>query len=127
MIKSLLDDDQNNPSEPTSGTESPLTGSDSADPFAPDPRWEEEPARQEEPFILSEAAPESFGETTRRSGLAWSVGIAFFASVIFMMVLGWGADLLFGTAPWGIAAGIILGALIGFIQLFRISSEIFRK
>ena len=119
MIKSLLDDDPNESPDPSESTGSPVAGGSEVDPFAPDPKWDEQPPKQEEPFILSEAAPESFGETTRRSGLAWSVGIAFFASVIFMMVLGWGADLLFGTAPWGIAAGIILGALIGFVQLFH--------
>lgn len=126
MIKSLLDD-QNESPDPAASTDPRVVDGNEADPFAPDPKWDEQPPKQEEPFILSEAAPESFAETTRRSGLAWSVGIAFFASVIFMMVLGWGADLLFGSSPWGIAVGIVLGALIGFVQLFRISSEIFRK
>ena len=37
-----------------------------------------------------------------------------------MLILGWGADLLLGSAPWGIVGGIVLGSLIGFIQFFRI-------
>ena len=72
-------------------------------------------------------AAETTEETVRRSGMAWSAGIAFFASVAFCLFLGWIADWLLGTSPWGIVAGIVLGSLIGFMQFFRISSRIFRK
>jgi len=44
-----------------------------------------------------------------------------------MLVIGWGADLLFASSPWGIVVGIALGALIGFFQFFRITSQIFKK
>jgi F0F1-type ATP synthase assembly protein I len=44
-----------------------------------------------------------------------------------MLILGWGADLLLGSAPWGVVVGIVLGSVIGFVQLFRISSQIFKK
>ncbi|HKP69385.1 MAG TPA: AtpZ/AtpI family protein [Pyrinomonadaceae bacterium] len=70
---------------------------------------------------------DSVAETTRRSGLAYSAGIAFFAAVVFMLILGWGADVLLGTRPWGIVFGIVIGSIIGFIQFFRISSQIFKK
>jgi len=87
-----------------------------------------EPSRPDnEPFVLSGSQPESAGETARRSGLAWSMGVVFFSAVVFMLVIGWGADLLFGSSPWGMVVGIVIGALIGFIQLFRISSQIFKK
>ena len=78
-------------------------------------------------FVISEAEPESMAETVRRSGLAYSAGIVFVAAVVFMLTLGWGADLLFGSSPWGVVAGIVLGSIIGFVQLFRISSQIFKK
>jgi F0F1-type ATP synthase assembly protein I len=81
----------------------------------------------EKNFVLSEATPETMAETVRRSGLAYSAGIAFVAAVVFMLILGWGADVLLGTTPWGVVVGIILGSIIGFIQLFRISSQIFKK
>lgn len=90
-----------------------------------DAHEDEEPRR--EPFILSNAEPETMAETIRKSGLAYSAAIALFASVIFMLLVGWGADLLLGTSPWGIVVGIALGALIGFIQFFRITSQIFKK
>ena len=80
-----------------------------------------------EPYVLSEGKPLTVAETVRSSGLAWSAAIALFAAVIVMLIIGWGADLLFGSSPWGIVIGIVIGALIGFIQFFRITSEIFKK
>ncbi len=107
--------------------------SDSADPgdrsIVPDPDdWKGDKVVGDEPtekFVISQAVPESMAETTRKSGLAWSAGIVFFGSVVFMLVLGWFADLLLGSSPWGIVGGIILGSIIGFVQFFRITSQIF--
>ena len=70
---------------------------------------------------------DSIAGSGRRMGLAYSAGIAFFGAVVFMLILGWGADLLLGTKPWGIVVGIVLGSIIGFIQFFRITSQIFKK
>jgi F0F1-type ATP synthase assembly protein I len=70
---------------------------------------------------------QSADETIRQSGLAYSAGIAFFAAVVFMLILGWGADVLLGSSPWGIVGGIVIGSIIGFVQFFRITSQIFRK
>jgi F0F1-type ATP synthase assembly protein I len=71
--------------------------------------------------------PESFAETARKSGLAYAAAITLFASVVFMLIVGWFADLLLGSSPWGIVAGILLGAAIGFIQFFRMTSQIFKN
>lgn len=68
--------------------------------------------------------PESKAETFRKSGLAWSAAIALFGSIVFMMILGWFADTLLDSSPWGITVGIILGAVIGFLQFFRMTSQI---
>ncbi len=80
-----------------------------------------------EDFAKVPYEPESMAETVRQSGLAWSAGIAFFAAVVFMLILGWGADVLLGTSPWGIVGGILIGSIIGFVQFFRLSSQIFKK
>ncbi len=68
--------------------------------------------------------PITTGESIRNSGMAWSAAIAFFGSVVFMMIMGWIVDTLLGTRPWGIVGGIVIGAIIGFIQFFRITSQI---
>lgn len=78
-------------------------------------------------LFQSEFKPPSASETIRQSGMAYSAAIVLFGSVVFMMILGWFADLLLGTSPWGIVGGIVLGGIIGFIQFFRITSQIFKK
>ena len=70
---------------------------------------------------------ETAGESIRRTGLAWSAVTVLGGSVIFMLILGWFFDLVFGSKPWGTVGGIILGAIIGFIQFFRITSQIFKN
>lgn len=125
MIKNLLGDDNEepaaeSPAERSNRPQSTVIGLfDSV----------EEPGKPaDEPLILSSAAPtESAAETARRSGLAWSIGFVFVVSVVFLLILGWGADLLFGSSPWGMVVGIVIGSLIGFFQLFRISSQILKK
>jgi F0F1-type ATP synthase assembly protein I len=98
---------------------------------APENQWAEEPWRPEQDRsveVTSEYVPykpQSADESTRRGGLAWSAGIVFFSSIVFMLFVGWGADWVFQSSPWGIVAGIVLGSIIGFVQFFRISSQIF--
>lgn len=79
------------------------------------------------PFVPVAYTPESTEESVRQRGLAFSVGIVFFFSVAFMLAMGWFADLLFGSSPWGIVVGIVLGTVIGFLQFFRITSQIFKN
>ena len=78
-----------------------------------------------EPYILSDYSPPSTAENVRRVGLAWSAGVVFGGSIIFMAVLGWLVDLLVGTSPWGIVGGVVLGSIVGFMQFFRLSRQIF--
>ena len=70
---------------------------------------------------------ESFTETARKSGLAYAAAITLTASIVFMLVIGWFADLLLGSSPWGIVGGIVLGSLIGFVQFFRMTAQIFKN
>lgn len=126
MIKNLLSDDDPEPqAEPKPAATRPRNGVliNLFDTETPDYESGPEPYKAYE----SPAVPESMAETVRQSGLAWSAGIAFFGAVVFMLILGWGADLLLGTAPWGIVVGIIIGSVIGFVQFFRITSQIFKK
>lgn len=115
MNKSFLDSDEiEEPPRQSSGEIISLLSPD-----AP-----ETSKRSDKPFTSTESL--STADAVRKSGLAYSAGIAFFASVVFMLVIGWGADLLFGSSPWGIVLGIVLGSIIGFVQFFRLTSQIFK-
>lgn len=116
MIKNLLDSDENE------GERVESAKSDSS--FSSLLDADEQHPKQ---FVTARFEPETSAETVRRSGMAYSAAIALFASVAFMLIVGWGADLLLGSSPWGIVGGIVLGALIGFVQFFRITSQIFKK
>jgi ATP synthase protein I len=63
-------------------------------------------------------------EANRKSGMAYAAALALFASVASFCGLGWLADRWFGTAPWLLAAGLVLGAAIGFYQFVRLTSRL---
>lgn len=71
--------------------------------------------------------PETQAETIRKSGLAYAAAITLFGSVAFLLLIGWFADLILGTSPWGTVGGIILGSIIGFLQFFRMTSQILKN
>ena len=115
--------------DPYTAAPRPTTFSETASPFEEVATGGREPwedhVTPDDPFIPLPYSPTSQGESIRRSGLAWSAGIAFFGSVAFTLFLGWIADILLGISPWGIIGGIIFGSVIGFVQFFRITSRIF--
>lgn len=125
MIKNFLDSDEEPEPKASSSTSSSILSAvpplDSDENTVTDPQ-----TGKGEPFVLSaEPRRESIAETARKSGLGYSAAIALFASVAFMLIIGWGADLLFGTWPWGTVVGIVFGSIIGFVQFFRITSRIY--
>ena len=95
--------------------------------FEPE-KIEEKVDESSQPTIFQKSyQPETTGETIHNSGLAYSAAIVLFASIVFMMMLGWVIGQLIGNSTGGIVGGIILGAIIGFVQFFRITSSIFKK
>ena len=126
-MNSLFDQDEPIDDAKPAGKRAPAVVSIFDQPENPFADAEGQPEKDKEPYILSEAEPLSAAETVRSSGLAWSAAIALFAAVVVMMLIGWGADLLFGSSPWGLVVGIVLGAVIGFLQFFRITGEILKK
>ena len=62
-------------------------------------------------------------ETNQKSGLAYAAAVSLFASVVVFCGIGWALDRWFGTAPWLLAGGLVLGAIMGFIQFVRLSSK----
>lgn len=64
-------------------------------------------------------------ETNRKSGIAYAAGIALFASVAAFCGIGWLADKWFGTSPWLLVAGIVIGSAAGLFEFIRLSSKTF--
>lgn len=81
----------------------------------------------EEEFFQPPAERETTAETARKTGLALSAGITLFGSVVFMLIVGYLVDRVFNSSPYGLVGGVIFGSIIGFIQFFRLTSQILKK
>jgi F0F1-type ATP synthase assembly protein I len=44
-----------------------------------------------------------------------------------MLIIGWLLDSFLGTSPWCLIGGIVLGAVIGFYQFFKLTSQILKN
>ena len=117
MIKNLLDGEEAPKDEPEEkgrkmphlfSTEPTVTTLFANEPAEPTPVNAEGEAT--ETIHRAEYTPPTSDESIRMTGLAWSAGITLFASIVFMMLFGWFAGLLFGSAPWGLVGGMVLGS-----------------
>jgi ATP synthase protein I len=57
-------------------------------------------------------------------GRAFRLASEFVASIIVGALLGYGADRLFGTAPWGMIILLLLGFMAGVLNVIRATSEL---
>ena len=78
-------------------------------------------------FFQPPAVAETPDENARKMGLGAAAGAALGGSIVGFALVGWLIDYFYGSAPKALVGGIVLGAIVGFIQLFRISSQINRK
>jgi F0F1-type ATP synthase assembly protein I len=92
-------------------------------------RYPEGPALEEkkDPVNVMPFTPESSDETARKSGLAYSAGLMLGASIIIMLLVGLGLDSYFKTTPILLVICTLIGAVIGFFQFFRATSQIINK
>ncbi len=88
---------------------------------------EAEDVAEDKEFFQPPTEAETPGETARKTGLALSAGITLFGAVVVCMAAGYVADRYFNSSPTGLIIGIVLGALIGFYQFFRLTSQILKK
>ena len=62
-------------------------------------------------------------DENRKTGFAYAAGLTLFASVVTFCGLGWFLDKWFGTQPWFLIGGIVLGSAVGLFEFVRISSK----
>ena len=62
-------------------------------------------------------------ESNRKSGYAYAAGITLFASVAAFCGLGWLLDKWFGTKPWFLIVGIVLGSAVGLFEFVRLCAK----
>jgi ATP synthase protein I len=60
-----------------------------------------------------------FQENVRRSAPAASASYTLVGAIIGLGGLGYGVDHWFGTSPWGVFAGLMLGLVVGFYELAK--------
>jgi F0F1-type ATP synthase assembly protein I len=66
---------------------------------------------------------QSTSEENRKAGFAYAAGLTLFATVAAFTGAGWMADKWFGTQPWCLMAGIVLGSAVGLFEFVRLSSK----
>lgn len=55
----------------------------------------------------------------RAAGRYAGVGLQFAASIVVFLYAGQWVDRRFGTAPWGVLAGVFVGASAAFYSIYR--------
>ena len=59
------------------------------------------------------------GKGYAEAGPYISAGSQYAASIVVCMLIGWWLDGKLGTSPWLLVAGVILGAVAGFYNLYK--------
>lgn len=60
----------------------------------------------------------------QNTGIAYAAAVSLFVSVVVFLGLGWLLDRWLGTKPWLMAAGIVLGTIIGLYEFVRTTSKV---
>jgi F0F1-type ATP synthase assembly protein I len=63
-------------------------------------------------------------ENLRKSGPEMAAGYTLIGALVLLGGIGYALDNWRGTSPWFLLAGLLLGLVVGFVELARI---IFRK
>ena len=63
-------------------------------------------------------------ENLRRSGPAAAAGYTLMGAIVLLGGIGYVLDAWLGTSPWFLLTGLLLGLVVGFVELAKI---VFRK
>jgi F0F1-type ATP synthase assembly protein I len=69
-------------------------------------------------------ADQNDNDANRKSGLAYGAALSLFFSVLICFGIGWLIDRWRGSSPKFAVAGIILGAVLGFYEFYRVITKL---
>lgn len=75
-------------------------------------------AKDDDDSFLSRST-RSFQESAEQSGPAAGASYTLIGAIILLGGIGYAVDRWRGTSPWGILAGLLLGLIVGFVDLAR--------
>jgi len=77
-----------------------------------------------EPGLFLARSLKFFQENLRRAGPAATAGYSLMAAILLLGGIGYVLDAWRGTSPWFLMTGLMLGIVVGFVELAKI---VFRK
>ncbi|MDR1727747.1 MAG: AtpZ/AtpI family protein [Acidobacteriota bacterium] len=80
----------------------------------------EDPAGDAAPEAFLARALQQTQENLRRAGPAATAGYTLVGAILMLGGGGYVADKRFGTSPWLLLTGLVLGIAVGFVELAKI-------
>jgi F0F1-type ATP synthase assembly protein I len=74
---------------------------------------------KDEPDSFISRSTRSFQENVEKSGSAAGASYTLIGALVLLGGLGYAADGWWGTRPWLLLAGLLLGLIVGFYELAR--------
>jgi F0F1-type ATP synthase assembly protein I len=74
---------------------------------------------KDEPGSFISRSTKSFQENAEKSGSAAGASYTLIGALVLLGGLGYAADRWWGTRPWLLLAGLLLGLIVGFYELAR--------
>jgi F0F1-type ATP synthase assembly protein I len=72
-----------------------------------------------EPKSSLERSTKALQENITRAAPAMAASYALVGAIFLFAALGYAADRWWGTSPWFLVAGLVLGVVIGFYELIK--------
>jgi F0F1-type ATP synthase assembly protein I len=74
---------------------------------------------KDEPDSVISRSTRSFQENVEKSGSAAGASYTLIGALVLLGGLGYAADRWWGTRPWLLLVGLLLGLIVGFYELAR--------
>jgi F0F1-type ATP synthase assembly protein I len=74
---------------------------------------------KDEPDSFISRSSKSFQDNVEKSGSAAGASYTLIGAIVLLGGLGYAADRWWGTSPWLLLAGLLLGLIVGFYDLAR--------